>query len=293
MVTTVQHHELAAFSCATYLSKHDYSDLPQHWKYLENTLFLNRKLRETYEIIIVEKFKNVAIGFNHFSKKRPVILYRETYKSFKSLKVGDVLKVILGKMYVHVKKPTLILTDLYVAHVCDIELNFLFHDYDTYVSNGSLKVRDFTSEINETQIINDYEVLFAEFGAIVIPKKLSKMFSAKRLKDAFLMGSIKYCLTAIDENRFACWILHLDFTVYKQQIIYAKCVRGRFQIVPKADKKRRLALNTGTGIVRMVERGFVEVFDNPVRPFVDINFFNFNDILSLKPENKRTVIRNI
>uniref|UniRef100_A0A914YAQ3 Uncharacterized protein n=1 Tax=Panagrolaimus superbus TaxID=310955 RepID=A0A914YAQ3_9BILA len=282
MVTTVQRQQLA--EATPYLSKRDYSDLPQRWKYLENTLCTKKKLRGTHEIIIVEKFKSVAIGFNHFGKKRPVVLYREYYKDFKDLKVGDTIRGVLGKMYVHVRSPTVIFTDLYVASVCNTALSGLFHEYDTYVSNGSLKVRDFTSEINQIELVYGREILFAEFGAILIPEKLSKIFSFGGLnekKEVYGMGSIKYGINGFGENRYACWTFHLDFNIYVEQILYAKCVRGHFQIVPKADKKRRLAINTGALVARMVERDFGG--NDTVRMFSNIIFLNFNDILSLNP----------
>uniref|UniRef100_A0A914XYY6 Uncharacterized protein n=1 Tax=Panagrolaimus superbus TaxID=310955 RepID=A0A914XYY6_9BILA len=189
-------------------------------------------------------------------------------------------------MYCHVTSPTIIFTDIYVASVCNTALRGLFHEYDTYVSNGSLKIRDFTSEINQIELIYGREVLFAEFGAILIPRSLSPIFAFGGLngkKEVYGMGSIKYGITGFAENRYACWTLHLDFSIYVQQILYAKCVRGQFQIVPKADKKRRLAINTGAMVVRMVERDFGG--DDPVRMFPDITFFNFDNFLSLNPGN--------
>ena len=61
------------------------------------------------------------------------------FRSFKTVKIGDILTVIIGKMYVDVKKPTLVLTDLYVKSV-NCLCSFRFHLYDTYLSNGLFKV---------------------------------------------------------------------------------------------------------------------------------------------------------
>uniref|UniRef100_A0AC34GSU7 Uncharacterized protein n=1 Tax=Panagrolaimus sp. ES5 TaxID=591445 RepID=A0AC34GSU7_9BILA len=278
LVTALQHRQLSRHTSS--ISNHIFSDLPEHWKYLADTVRLEQLCRGHFDIVIVEKFKNIAIGFCHSTKKRPVVLYRQCYADFKSLKLGDCIKGVLGKMYIHVENPTLILTDLYVYHVSG-EANLRSHVYESYVSSDVLKIRDFTSEISKIQKINDYDVLFSSFGAIILPNKLSKILSTKSLKNTFIMGSIKYGLVGIAENRYACWTLHLDFAVYKKQILYAECVRGRIRIVPGADKKLRLLLDSGPKVVRMVEPGFVENVDNPVRRFDDINFVNFNDYLKI------------
>uniref|UniRef100_A0AC34FVJ4 Uncharacterized protein n=1 Tax=Panagrolaimus sp. ES5 TaxID=591445 RepID=A0AC34FVJ4_9BILA len=166
-------------------------------------------------------------------------------RKFKSLKIDDCLRVILGKMYIHLEKPTRILTDLYVSCVCGEEI-VRSHVYESYVSNGVLKIRDFTSEIVKIQTINDYDILFPTFGAVILPKKLSKS-----LKNAFIIGSIKYGLVGISENRYACWTVHLDFTVFKKEMLYAQCVRGHIHIVPGVEKKLRLLLDSGPKVVRM------------------------------------------
>uniref|UniRef100_A0AC35GGQ3 Uncharacterized protein n=1 Tax=Panagrolaimus sp. PS1159 TaxID=55785 RepID=A0AC35GGQ3_9BILA len=251
--------EPSQFKLCEAASKHNFDDLPAHFMYLKNTLLINKfpfRSHGRTEIIIVEKYKNLAIGYSYVTAKRPVILFRETWEYFKSVELGDILLVELGKMYVHVEEPTLIFTDLYAFIGKQREVREV-HQYETRISRGLLKIINFTVEVSNIQQVNKHHVLFADFGAIIIPpkvyKSLQKCFVAKEHPNLFIIGEITYSLIGFAQQRYACWELAENFTVYRDGMLFAKSTHGVLQMVQKKEKRKRVTISTGRRIVRMAE----------------------------------------
>uniref|UniRef100_A0AC35FHN5 Uncharacterized protein n=1 Tax=Panagrolaimus sp. PS1159 TaxID=55785 RepID=A0AC35FHN5_9BILA len=287
--------EPSQFKLSEAASKHNFDDLPAHFIYLKNTLLINQfpfRSHGRTEIIIVEKYKNLAIGFSYGTAKRPVILFRESWKYFKSIKLGDILLVELGKMYVHVDEPTLIFTDLYGFIGKQREVREM-HPYETRVSRGLLKIINFTVEVSTIQQINKHYVLFADFGAIVIPpkvyKSLQKYLVAKEHPSFFIVGEITYSLIGFAQQRYACWELGENFTVYRDAKIFAKSNRGVLQMVQKKEKRKTVHISTGRRIVRMAEPN-VSKNVKTLQINFKCDFLNLSDFIAVT-SIKRVVVR--
>uniref|UniRef100_A0A914YUM4 Uncharacterized protein n=1 Tax=Panagrolaimus superbus TaxID=310955 RepID=A0A914YUM4_9BILA len=287
MISTFTRRELLPPNLNAEFSKNDFTDLPEHWKYLENFLLINKFPfgHAPTEIIIVEKYKSLAIGFNYNLAKRPVVLYRHCYKYFKNIKKGDIVKVKLGKMYLHVEEqPTIIFTDLYCLVIHSISP---FWGYEIISSNKVVEVKNLTFHVTNIKRINQFHVIYAAFGAVVIPSELSNFLCTKISEDIMIVGTVRYCIHGLSHRLYACWELNDTFNVYKNEILFIKCIKGNF--ILEFAKRRRIAFYNGKQKCRMVEKRYVEE-EEALKIFkihIDLSFVNLENFVKLKPEKEK------
>uniref|UniRef100_A0A914QHV9 Uncharacterized protein n=1 Tax=Panagrolaimus davidi TaxID=227884 RepID=A0A914QHV9_9BILA len=220
-------------------------------------------------------------------------------------------------MYVHVDQPTLIFTDLYAFIGKQREVRELY-PYETRISRGLLKIYslnivitvilllpnieqfmskfqiiNFTVNVSTIQQINKHHILFADFGAIIIPpevyKSLQKYLVAKEQSSLSIVGEITYSLIGFAEQRYACWQLGENFTVYRDTMLFAKSTRGVLQMVQKKDKRKKVLISTGYRTVRMAEPIVPKRVKTPQINF-KCDFINLSDFIAVT-SIKRVVVR--
>uniref|UniRef100_A0AC34FTB1 Uncharacterized protein n=1 Tax=Panagrolaimus sp. ES5 TaxID=591445 RepID=A0AC34FTB1_9BILA len=286
---TFNRRELLPQSLCDGFSKYNFTDLPEHWKYLENFLLLNKFPfgHDPTEIVIVEKYKSLAIGYNYNLAKRPVVLYRHCYKYFKNIKVGDLLMVKLGKMYINCYKTTIIFTDLYC-----LVTNYIHQQsgYETISNGETVEIKNLLFPIGDIKRINQFDVIYADFGAVIIPSELAKVLCI--FPDSFVCCTVRYCIHGLSHTHFACWKLDCTFDIYKNKILFMKCINGNF--IRESEKRKRIAFFNGRQTCRMVEMKYIEE-EKEVHELVqmkkDLPFINLDAFIKLNPEKKRRMLR--
>uniref|UniRef100_A0A914PXZ7 Uncharacterized protein n=1 Tax=Panagrolaimus davidi TaxID=227884 RepID=A0A914PXZ7_9BILA len=126
-----------------------FGDLPTHWKYLEKCIPLQKfpKKGTLSDLILVEKYLNVAIAYDYSYVKQPVAVFRYCCENYDDLLIGTTYKGRIGKCFVSgdKEKTTVVLTDIYLATLSVKEDPL----YDISLSDVSVEIREFPIDIED------------------------------------------------------------------------------------------------------------------------------------------------